>query len=196
VASEPRCWATLDYRTLAKPNVSGEAAWNVDRAVTVHGLAVWFDSETAPGIRFSNSPLESERHIYRQALFPRPKATALAAGDQVSVSIRADLIQGEYVWKWDTRVVDRSTGGLRAEYRQSTFLGAPFSAERLRKRADAFVARPNMDAKIDRRILDLMDEQRSLGSIAETVWREFPARFRNRDAALTWAGDLAEKYAD
>ena len=84
----PQSWATLDYRTIAGPNVSGEVTCVVDRAAIGHGLAGWFDRETAPGIGFSNSPASSEHHVFSQVFFPWPGAVPLASGDVVRVRLR------------------------------------------------------------------------------------------------------------
>jgi protein arginine N-methyltransferase 1 len=36
--------------------VAGELTWTAERPVTAHGLVVWFDTELAEGIGFSNAP--------------------------------------------------------------------------------------------------------------------------------------------
>ncbi|MGA2606144.1 MAG: 50S ribosomal protein L11 methyltransferase [Terriglobia bacterium] len=69
---EPRCWATLDYRTLSNPNISGRVVWTIDRVTTVHGLAVWFDCEASDGVGFSNSPASPTKHIFGQGFSPGP----------------------------------------------------------------------------------------------------------------------------
>ena len=195
VLLEPRCWATVDYKTLTTPNVAGEAVWTVEQEASAHGLAVWFDTETAPGVGFSNSPKSGDRHVYRQGYFPWPQATELLAGSEVYVSFRADFVGDDYLWTWDTRITGPGSRGVTAEYHQSTFLAAPISPVRLRKRAHNFVAKPNGAATIDRRILDLMDQQIALAGIADALLAEFPSQFSNWDAALTRAGDISERYS-
>lgn len=196
VFGEPRCWATLDYKTIKSPNVAGEVSWTLDRSETAYGLAVWFETETAPGITLSNSPFANERHVYRQAFFPWPKPTVLHAGDRVRVRFRANFVRGDYVWTWTTTITDAGGGHPKASYRQSNFFSAAVSREHLRKRADTFVATPKLDATIDRRILDLMGERLPLSRIAERILEEFPGSFADWDAALTRAGDLSERYSE
>jgi protein arginine N-methyltransferase 1 len=185
----------VDYKNIQGPDVSGDASWAIDRDVIAHGMAVWFDCETAPGIGFSNSPVSSERHVYTQAFLPWPEATRLVRGDRVSVRLRADFVQGDYVWSWDTRQMDGGSGEMKVTYRQSSFFGTPPSRERLCRRAHAFVAEPNEDSRIDRRIIALMDEKLTLGEIGSRILAEFPSRFKDWYAALTRAGDLAERYS-
>src|SRR5262249_30705047 len=119
VLVEPRCWALLDYRSIQHGNVSGGTSWTTDRRSVAHGICVWFDTETAPGIGFSNSPtaIAVNRHVYKQGFFPWPEATELRAGDEVRVRIRADFVQDDYVWTWETSVTDGRSHDVRAAYR-------------------------------------------------------------------------------
>lgn len=192
---DPQQWAVLDYRTLAGPSVAGDAEWTVDGNAVAHGLCVWFDCETAPGIGFSNSPVSDERHIYEQGFFPWPRGTELRAGDKVRVRLRADFVQSDYVWTWTTRVIDGTSGSIKAAYDQSTFHAMPFSRDRLRMRAHTYIPAPGDDARIDRRILELMGDAQSIGAIADRILAEFPSRFRDWNAALTRVGDLSNRYS-
>lgn len=190
----PQRWAVLDYKQLHDQNVKGEMSWIVDRIVTAHGVCVWYDSETAEGAGFSNSPAARGEHVYRHAFFPWPEALELNAGDQVKIGLRADFVDPDYVWSWNTQVTNDS-GREKARYRQSTFSGAPLASERLRKRAHSFVPVPNKDWQIDRRVLELMDRNLTLDEIARALRSEFPTLFKDWNAALTRAGDLSEKYS-
>jgi hypothetical protein len=50
-------------------------------------------------------------------------------------------------------------------------------------------------ARIDRRILELMDQRATLSEIASKIVLEFPSSFTNLDEALTRAGCLSERYS-
>jgi protein arginine N-methyltransferase 1 len=193
---EPQCWAVVDYKNIQRPDVSGDASWPIERDGVAHGVTVWFDCETAPGLGFSNSPASSERHVYKQAFFPWPEATRLVRGDHLTVRLRADFVQSDYVWSWDTRLVDGGSGKMKVTYRQSSFFGTQPSRDRLCRRAHAFVAELNEDSRIDRRILALMDEKLTLGEIGSRILAEFPSRFKDWYGALTRAGDLSERYSN
>ena len=195
LAVEPRQWATLDYGTLGAVDVAGEVEWTVARDSVVHGVCCWFDTETAPGHGFSNAPAAGPPHVYGQAVFPFPSPTAVAPGDRVRVRLRADHVGGDYTWAWETTVVAAGASSPKASYRQSTFFGTPFAPARLRKRAHTFVPRPNEDARIDRRILELMAEGLTVGDIADRIAADFPERFASRIGALTRAADLSERYS-
>ena len=189
----PQRWTVLDYKNLKGTNVSGEMRWVMNRAANAHGLAMWFDCETATGIGYSNSPASGERHVYEQMFFPWPEAVRLLAGDKVEVRLRADFIQTDYVWSWETRVM--SCERVKAEFRQSTFNGAALSPDRLRKRAHTFVPEPNEDSRIDGLVLDLIRKKLSLDEIAKALLAQYPASFKNWNAALTRAADLSERYS-
>jgi hypothetical protein len=149
----------------------------------------------APGIGFSNSRFSGEEHVYRQAFFPWLKPTASIPGDEVQVRLRADFIQKDYVWTWNTTVTDAS-GRAKGSFHQSTFFAAPFSPGALRKRAHTFAPTPNSSLVIDRRIIDLMGQQLTLDTIAQRLLTEFPGHFKTWAAALSRVGDLSERYSD
>ena len=192
---DPQCWSVLDYRSLPGPNLSGQMTWTIEHAAVGHGMSVWFDAETAPGISFSNSPASGERHMFGQGFFPWPEPIALSPGDEVRVRLRADFAGEDYVWGWDTRVMDGTSGLVKITHRQSSWLAAPIGPEHLRKHAHTFVPSPNEDARIDRSILDLMDQTLPLSEIAAKILAAFPSSFKNWDAALTRAGRLSERYS-
>ncbi len=192
---EPQCWTVLDYVTRDSVHASGRLTWTMASAAVGHGASVWFDAETAPGIGFSNSPASGERHVFAQEFFPWPEPVSLAVGDEVQLSIRADLVGEDYVWCWDTVVIDAGSGLVKTTLRQSSWLAASLSSEDLRKSAHTFVPDLNEEARIDRRVLDLMASHLSLGEIATTILEAYPASFKNWDAALTRAARLSNRYS-
>lgn len=193
LVAAPQRWVVLDYTNVEGANADGAMRWVMDREASANGVCTWFDCETAPGIGYSNSPASSERHVYRQQVFPWPQSVELVAGDLVEVRLRATLLQTDYVWSWDTRVMSGEC--VKAEFRQSTFNGAVPSPEHLRKRAHRFVPELNEDSRIDSLVLDLMRQKHSLDEIAKTLLAEYPVRFKNWNAALTRAADLSERYS-
>jgi protein arginine N-methyltransferase 1 len=192
---EPKVWATLDYRTITDLDVSGTLSWTARQSVRGHGLAVWFDAELIDGVTFSNSP-DSPELIYGMAFFPWQEPVELESGDKITVALEANLVGDDYIWRWNTQVQrpDRDRP-LKADFKQSTFFGAPLSPQSLLKRADHFVPALNEDGQIDHMILDLMDRGISLGEIATQVSERFAHRFRSWKDALSRVSDLSEKYS-
>jgi protein arginine N-methyltransferase 1 len=190
--TESRRWAELDYATREQSSVSGSLNWIVARTGTGHGFICWFDTTLVPGAGFSNSPAEAEA-IYGQTFFPWPSPIRLAAGDTVSVDLRAHLVGADYVWCWDTRIIARGRG-ITAEFKQSTFLAMPVAAAQLRTCAAGFLPVPGDDVPVDRFILGQLTGQLTLGEIADRLVAKFPERFPAWNAALTRVGEIAARY--
>jgi protein arginine N-methyltransferase 1 len=191
----PRPWVTLDYGALDSPHAAGELTWGAARPGTAHGLALWFDALLAAGAGFSNAPGARES-VYGQLFFPFVDPVPLTAGDVVSVSLEARLLGEDYLWRWDTRVLDQGhEERLKADFQQSTFFGTFASAAKLRQMAAGHVPTLNEEGQIDRLILGLMDGGSSLAEIAGQVISRFPARFAHRQEALARVGELSLKYS-
>jgi protein arginine N-methyltransferase 1 len=125
LGSSARRIAVLDYRTLESTSLDARLAWPACQTLDAQGLVLWFDSQLAPGVTFSNAPGRPPL-IYGQTLLPWPEPVRLRAGERVLVRLRADPVQGAYVWRWTSEVRDRE-GRTRCRFDQSTFLGQPIS---------------------------------------------------------------------
>jgi len=195
VLSEPQSWGSIDYTTVENADFAATVHSTVTRAGTGHGICAWFDATLAEDIEFSNAPGNREA-IYGTALFPWPQPLALDLGDRVCVTLKGDLVGGEYLWRWDTRVAGRGDpSGCKAEFKQSSFFGAPLSPARLRKQSASHVAALNDDGRIDQLSLQLMQNGTPLGEIARDLSRRFPERFARWQDALTHVGELSAKYS-
>jgi len=193
--AEPQCWASLDYATITSPNVDGQVSWTATHTGTAHGLSVWFDAELTAEAHLSNSPGQPEV-IYGSAFFPWSTPVALSVGDMISVNIRANLVGQDYVWCWNTCVLDNGLPQkIKASFKQSTFLGAPLSPSQLQKLAANYEPALNEEGNIDQFVVSLMDGTTSLGEIARRVSKRFPTRFVSWNEALTHVGVLSEKYS-
>jgi type I protein arginine methyltransferase len=188
----PGCWEALDYTTIESPDVRGRVDCAVTRAGTGHGLVLWFDYELAPGVSYSNGPGQPAQ-VLKRAFLPWPEPLRLDRDDLVSVHIQADLVGGDYTWRWDSAIRDKG-GNLKADFKQSTFFGAPLSPAKLQHMAANHAPTLNEDGQIDRYILELMDGKLSLGEIASRVVAKFPHRFTHYREALTRVGKLSVEY--
>jgi protein arginine N-methyltransferase 1 len=130
--AEPVCWNTIDYHETESHDARAEISWRVARSGTAHGFAVWFDSELAHDIRFSNHPV-APRMIYGQGFFPFSQPVAVSEGDRIDLRLAANFVQDNYVWRWDTEFRDQER--VKASFKQSTFYGAPLSTAQLRTSA-------------------------------------------------------------
>ncbi len=128
----PSSWMTLDYSNLKTANGAGETTFRIQRDGTGHGLLLWFDATVAEGAHFSNAPGEPE-HVYGSAFFPWPRPVELRTDDTVFVSLRATLVEGDYVWSWRSELLEQGDPARKkASFRQSTLSGLTIAPERLR----------------------------------------------------------------
>lgn len=193
--SAPQELLLLDYSTITDPNISVDFILTPEGAGEAHGFLVWFDAELAPGIGFSNAPGEPEQ-VYGQTFFPFERPVALAAGDRIAVKLRANLVEGGYVWSWTSNVWRADAASPELTYRQSTFLSRILSPDKLAKRSSSFVPPASPAIALDRHCLSLFDGEKSLGDIADALMKAFPGRFDGKVDALNHVTKLAGRYPD
>jgi protein arginine N-methyltransferase 1 len=197
--TEPQRWATLDYRVVDDPNARARVTWKVTRPGTGHGLAAGFDRTVSDGEPLSNAPNAPDtirpKHIYGTMFFPWQAPVELAIGDVVTVDLEATLIRDDYVWSWKTQVLDQGrTGGEKANFTQSTFLGSPLSPATLQKRAASYTPTLTEDGRIARFVFESMNGGSSISEIARLVSTEFAVRFPRPEDALSHVADLSRHY--
>jgi type I protein arginine methyltransferase len=187
--TEPRAWATIDYRTLSSADVVGTASFVALRAGTAHGIAVWFDAELADGVGFSNAPGEPDL-IWGMAFFPWPQPVLLKQGDAVCLRMRATYVGHNYVWRWDTEVRGSDDSERpKARFSQSDFYAAPLTTQSVKNTAIDFACALDEEGCIERTILQMVDGATSNGHIARELMARFPATFRDLgEAAVRVAG--------
>ena len=129
---EPVNWTTIDYYEVDCTDTCAEISWRADRKGTAHGLAVWFDSELIDGVTFSNHPAAPEM-IYGNGFFPFSEPVELGEGDLIKLRLEARMVQGDYVWRWNSDFFGGDQTSPKASFKQSTFYGELFSPAQLRK---------------------------------------------------------------
>jgi protein arginine N-methyltransferase 1 len=194
--AKPQVWADLDYSTLQSVNAGSQCNFEVSTPGEAHGLLLWFDSETSPGVGFSNSPDCGRVSLYHRAFFPWPAPVKLEVGDLVDVRMRADFVSEDYIYGWDTEIRKVGAGAPDPiNFRQSSFLGNSLSADWLRKTGASFRPQPNDESRIDRTILESFFAGSSLEEISRDVASRFPERFPNWRKALTRVAELSMRYS-
>lgn len=188
----PVALTTIDYARVEAPNVAGEASLHVTRDGVAHGLCLWFDAELADGVGFSNRPGEP-RLIYNQAFFPLSRPVEVARGDTAELSFRASLVDGDYLFAWDTSI--RRDGATVARFRQSTLDGLPLTPALLGPSSEHHVPSLDEDGVLVRAVLERIDGVRSLGAIADELLAERPASFGSRADALARVARVVRKHA-
>jgi len=193
--AEPQIWTTLDYTTLETNNVSATVNWTAARSGLCHGLAAWFEAELAEGISFTTAPGQPVT-VYGHTFFPWHAPVDLTAGDLVTVTLKADLVGNDYVWRWDSRVNDqKSPQQVKASFQQSDFLGTPRIPAHFRKRSAQFVPNLNEEGQIERFIFTLIDGHTSLHAIAQLLCERYPERFKREQDAIVRVAGVSSKFS-
>jgi protein arginine N-methyltransferase 1 len=196
---EPRTWATIDYALVEDADVRASLSWAVTREGTAHGIGAGLDRMVGSGVRISNAPdataaIRPDR-IYSTVFFPLSEPVRVAPGDKVIAELAARLVGDDYVWNWNTRVLDQADPERqKAAFTQSTFFGAPFSRARLHKRAASYRPSLNDEGQVARFVLEAMAAGSPLGEIASQMAARFPSRFPRWEAALGYVGELSCQY--
>lgn len=191
----PRHLATLDYQSVVDPNLRSKVALPIKRGGTVHGLLLWFDAELAPGVTYSNAPGQPPL-VYRQLFCPLERPLTVAPGDTLHAEIMAHLIDGSYVWSWNTALARGPDGAVEPCFRQSTFLEHIFHPKQLEAQSERFVPQANDKFAIDALCLSLIDGKRSLRAIADEVAARYPGSFADSSKALDRVTKVAGRYRD
>jgi len=130
---EPVCWTTIDYYEVDSADIRANISWRVARNGTAHGVAVWFDSDLADGVGFSNHPAAPEL-IYGNGLFPFSQPVEVLQGERINVRLEAKMVGDDYVWRWDTDFFGLGDETRpKMSFKQSTFFGVPLSRAKLQK---------------------------------------------------------------
>lgn len=197
IASDAVDLAVLDYRTITNPNidVTVELTANADR--TVHGVLVWFDAEIAEGIGYSNAS-DQPPLVYQQQFMPFTEAVDMAAGDRVQVRFRATLSGDNYIFNWDSDIIDGLSGNVRQKFRQSNFLSRIFSPEKLKTLSSDFVPEASETLAIDHDCLALVRDGtgRTIDDIARSIRAKYAHRFASHQQSLDHVVTFLKRYGD
>jgi protein arginine N-methyltransferase 1 len=191
--SKPQTWTVLDYAASPKSSAAADLNFSATRAGTAHGLCLWFETELFDGVGFSSGP-HSHKTIYGQVFLPWLEAVPLQQGQEIFVSLQANLVGGEYIWRWETKICGDTKDAGRS-FKQSTFQSANVSPQSLRRRAADFVPALSEDGLADRWLLHAMNGKASLQQIAQAAAERFPAIFPLWQDALRRAAELAIQFS-
>jgi len=191
--TEARSWCVLDYMVGASQQATAELHFLLARPATIHGVCVWFETQLFDGIGYSSGP-DGASTIYGQVFLPWLEPVLVVAGQEVEVTLHADLIGSDYIWRWETEIYGSSGHGAR-HFKQSTFQGANFTPQSLRRRAADFVPSLSEEGRADRWLLQAMDGKTSLQQMARAAAEEFPKIFPRWEDALRRAAELATQFS-
>jgi protein arginine N-methyltransferase 1 len=189
--TSPAHWATIDYTSVTGPHFSGVMEWTVEQDGTAHGLSLWFDATLLPGIGYSSAP-DGPGLVYGNAFFPLREPVSVREGDSITCLLRADLIEGRYVWTWKSEI--RAGQATPVAWVQSTFYGQPLNDRDVAVQESGYAPRLGGEGGLVRATLELMDGSRTLEVIAAELEKTFPDRFGAWDSAIAWVRQLSREY--
>src|SRR5579872_760233 len=104
--SEPQRAASYDFLTEQTFDLSTHRRFTTRRDGTLHGIAVWFDSELAPGVVLNNAP-GCPTTIWHQGVFPVEHPMPVHAGDFVDVTLQTVRSRAfGFFWNWTVSIAD------------------------------------------------------------------------------------------
>lgn len=190
--TEPLIWHVLEYTAEALKRASAAIRFRVERTGTAHGLCLWFETQLFEEIGYSSGPGGAST-IYGQAFLPWLEPVEVRQSQEIQVELHADLVGGDYIWRWETRI--SAAGGSARHFQQSTFQGANFMPQSLRRRAADFVPTLSEAGEAERWLLQAVDGKTSLKDIADEAAKRFPRLFSGWDHAFQHASELSGKYS-
>lgn len=182
----------LDYRTIVDPDISVSIDLPPVRPGTLHGFLVWFDTQVFGDVRLTSAPFEPEIS-YGSSFFPLSEPVSVDASMTVHLEWKGVLQGEEYVWIWNSQVKGEA-GQVVAAFQQNSLAVQLTSMNRLRKRAPSHRPELSAEGEIDRQILNLMTDRRSLEDIAREMHARLPESFSSEEEALERVRDLSERY--
>jgi protein arginine N-methyltransferase 1 len=191
--TRPETWCELNYSVGACPRAAADLSLQAVRGGVAHGLCVWFETRLRGEIGYSAGP-GNANSIYGQVFFPWFDAVPVAEGQDIQIKLQADLVESDYVWRWETQAAS-SNGAPALHFQQSTFWGSCLSPQSLQRRAVDYVPARNEAGEANLWILQAMDGKTSLQEIAQSAAVSFPSLFPSWEDALHRAAELARQFS-
>ena len=186
-------WGLLDYTVGAPTRVAAELDFHAARDGTAHGLCLWFETTLFEEIGYSSEP-DATATIYGQLFLPWLEPLAVEKGQKIRVGLHADLIGQDYIWRWET-TISAAPNTAQLHFEQSTFQGANFSPDSLRRQAVDYAPLLSEAGQADLWMLERMDGSASLQIIAQSAAQRFPRLFSSWREAFRRAADLSREFS-
>jgi protein arginine N-methyltransferase 1 len=194
---ESQIWTVLDYLSIDNPNVEPlNVTQKATRDGTAHGLWMWFDAKITDELCICNGPQsEKTAKVYGCGFFPLLVPVVVNQGDMITLNIRADLIEEQYVWCWHTRIQSGDNPqAIKADFEQSTDLQGRLDSAVPHNQVLNFRPARSQAGEIDHFILEKMDGRHTIDQIARQVQEKYSARFKTQKEAQFYVNDLSQEY--
>lgn len=186
-------WGLLDYTVGAPTGANAELDFHATRDGTAHGVCLWFETKLFEEISYSSGP-GATATIYGQLFLPWLEPVAVEKGQKIQVGLHADLVGQDYIWRWET-TIPSAANRAQLHFEQSTFQGANFSPDSLRRQAVDYAPQLSEAGQADLWMLERMDGSASLQIIAQSASERFPRLFSSWREAFRRAADLSREFS-
>jgi enediyne biosynthesis protein CalE3 len=194
--SDPQSLGMLALAEVEATKFDAETELVATRSGTLHGLGGWFSSRLCDGVTISNGP-EHPVSSWNQVFLPFQSAVAVCAGDRLHLSLACRSNGSAWRWQLESRPESpnsKTQSRDRIRFDQSTFYGVPETLSRLHRRAADFSPRLNLDGRLVRFLVALMDGSRTLEELSMLTFAEFPDRFADQDEALEQVREISAEF--
>jgi len=188
----PLDWGVLDYTVGAPTRVAAELHFDVIRAGTIHGICLWFEAKLFGNIGYSSQP--GSQSVHGQMFLPWLRPVGVEQGTKIHVGLHSDLIARNYMWRWKAKTHGTS-GHPAIDFAQSTFQGATFSRQNLRRRELNHIPTLSEVGHAELWILERMKGDATLQSLAQSAFERFPGLFTTWDAAFNLVAELSARLS-
>ena len=191
--TEAQDWGLLDYTVGAASRVTAELDFRAVREGMAYGVCLWFETALFENIGYSSEPGPADS-VHGQLFLPWLEPVALEKGQEIQVGLHADLVDQDYIWRWETRI---PAGANRPalHFQQSTFQGANLSFESLRRQAVDYAPLLSEAGQADLWMVERMDGSTSLQKIAQSASERFPRLFSSWHQAFLRAAELSKQFS-
>jgi protein arginine N-methyltransferase 1 len=121
LVTEPQSWWVIEYMKSPSLRAAATLDFRTTRGATAHGVAVWFVTQLFGKIGFSCAP-GGPRTVYGHSFLPWLQPVTISAGQEIQVALHADLVGGDYIWRWETKIYEDGKGVIH-HFQQSTLEG-------------------------------------------------------------------------
>ncbi len=191
--TEPQDWGLLDYTVGAASRVTAELDCRAVREGIAYGVCLWFETALFENIGYSSEPGPADS-VHGQLFLPWLEPVALEKGQEIQVGLHADLVDQDYIWRWETRIPGRANHPA-LHFQQSTFQGAILSFESLRRQAVDYAPLLSEAGQADLWMVERMNGSTSLQKIAQSASERFPRLFSSWHQAFVRAAELSKQFS-
>lgn len=113
-------WDSIDFTRKNSSRRAGTATWNLQRATTIYGFALWWECDLVPSITLSTSPFAKPTH-WEQIFLPLLSPITAKKGDHLTCAIASDSNHKtglNVIWKTTLHHGKRQVMGQQQELRK------------------------------------------------------------------------------